>query len=1183
MDTAPRLGHSQRQIAIGQQLHPSSPLYNMGFAFVVAGELDPEAFRRAWGRVAGASPVLRTRVEILSGGTLRPRPAGPAPDPPPTTVLDFRDHADPRAHFLRWARERCGQPLRIDGELVESALVRLGSGHTGWYLNQHHLITDAWSSRLLYGRVAAAYAEELEGGSSSATAGPVDEVAAPAGPPAAVPQAAREHWQGRRERGGRRVSLYGRRASASPVSSKTGGSDSDTSADATSADGISPTGASADGASDPGASDTASTRLTLELDADRSRALDALAREPEFRTLSGELSRFAVFAMLFSTFLHRASGQTEVGFDAPVAGRPTRAAKGSLGVFIELFPFAARVEPGDTFRSVGERCLGEAMAFLRHALPGLGSSSGAEAGNAVLNYIPEAFGPFAGAPVEVEWLHPGHGDSVHALRLQVHDFAGSGRYRLHFDVREAALPERLRRRIPEHFEALLDACLEDPDRPIGSIDVRTEEERRSWARLQATDAHPLPECTVVDRFLEQAGEHPERVALRSAGQAITFGRLREQVEGLAASWAGEGLIPGERVAVYGHRSIPTVAAILALLRARAAFVPLDPSWPAARREQVLRDAGARWLLVDGEVGGDGEAGAQAGPAAPEALPSSLEVRPIPRGATAALPRAALPRPELPRPRLDGLAYLLYTSGSTGRPKGVPVEHAGLADYLEWASRRYVRGEPLTYALFTPLSFDLTLTSLFLPLVTGGTLEIYPRTGGSVDAALLDVVRDNAVDFLKLTPSHLSLLRRLGLEGSRLRRMVVGGENLEAPLAAAVSTQLSDRVEIHNEYGPTEAVVGCIAHRFDPAEDRQGSVPIGAPADHVRIEVLGPEGAPVPEGVPGELWISRHGLARGYHGQPELTAERFPPHPERSGERRYRTGDLVRQVAPGSLEYLGRLDRQVKVSGLRVELGEVEAALASAPGVARCAVVPRRQKPADPRAVSLGGHEDVVRHCVRCGLPSSYPRASLDAEGVCSLCLSYEAIREHARAYFRTLDDLRALFEASRREHDPPYDALVLVSGGKDSTYALCRLVEMGLRLYAFTLDNGYISDGAKANIRRVAARLGVETEFATTPAMAAIFRDSLARFSNVCNGCFKTIYTLALKRAHEMGIPIIVTGLSRGQMFETRLTPEMFRDGRVDPEEVDAAVLAARKAYHRTADEVSRSLDVSLFREDEIF
>jgi acyl carrier protein len=292
---------------------------------------------------------------------------------------------------------------------------------------------------------------------------------------------------------------------------------------------------------------------------------------------------------------------------------------------------------------------------------------------------------------------------------------------------------------------------------------------------------------------------------------------------------------------------------------------------------------------------------------------------------------------------------------------------------------------------------------------------------------------------------------------------------------------------------------------------------------------------------------------------------------------YRTGDLVRFVDPSTLEYLGRIDRQVKISGYRVEPGEIEAALQTHPAVQQCVVsTARLPAPSAARA-------SAIVHCERCGIASNVPGVTFDVANICSICRSFESIEAHAREYFGTLDDLAAIFRESSARHHAQYDCLMLLSGGKDSTYACCQLVSMGLRVYAFTLDNGFLSDQAKANIRRVVDTLGVEHEFASTPAMNAIFKDSLVRFSNVCNGCFKTIYTLGMACARDRGIPIIVTGLSRGQFFETRLTPGLFRDGRFSPAEVDAAVLVARRAYHRIDDEVSRSLDVTMFEDDRIF
>ncbi|MDX1531512.1 MAG: condensation domain-containing protein, partial [Rhodothermales bacterium] len=378
--------------------------------------------------------------------------------------------------------------------------------------------------------------------------------------------------------------------------------------------------------------------------------------------------------------------------------------------------------------------------------------------------------------------------------------------------------------------------------------------------------------------------------------------------------------------------------------------------------------------------------------------------------------------------------------------------------------------------------------------------------------------------------------------------------------------------LYNEYGPTEATVGCVVHRFDPDGDTAASVPIGRPAAQAEVVLLTDALQPVPVGVPGALYVGGPGLARGYLGRPDLTAERFVPHPFRRGERLYRTGDLGRWRPDGTLEYLGRTDEQVKVNGVRIELGEVEAALASVPGVRAAAVAVDRPATAEPD-----------RFCATCGLPSTYPGATFDDAGVCHLCRAFETYEAKARRYFRSMDELRALFDGARAANRSGYDALVLLSGGKDSTYALCRLVEMGVRALAFTLDNGYISDEAKANIRRVTEALGVDHVFGTTAAMNAIFVDSLKRYSNVCHGCFKTIYTLGINEARARGIPFIVTGLSRGQFFETRLTEELFYSDAVDADRIDETVLEARKAYHRVDDAVRRYLDVEALQDDAVF
>ncbi|MEM7356835.1 MAG: condensation domain-containing protein, partial [Acidobacteriota bacterium] len=307
-----------------------------------------------------------------------------------------------------------------------------------------------------------------------------------------------------------------------------------------------------------------------------------------------------------------------------------------------------------------------------------------------------------------------------------------------------------------------------------------------------------------------------------------------------------------------------------------------------------------------------------------------------------------------------------------------------------------------------------------------------------------------------------------------------------------------------------------------------------------------------------------------------TAERFLPHPFEHGQRLYRSGDLARfgRDPDGGLrlEYLGRGDEQVKIRGARIEPGEIEAVLTQHPRLEDCVVLKLDDAPAARADARL---------CSRCGLPSTYPQTELDAAAVCNHCRAFDTYEPRLRRYFGTLDDLRAILDGARDA--PSYDCMALYSGGKDSTYALCQLVDMGYRVLAFTLDNGFISEQAKTNILRVVQALGVDHVFGSTPAMNRIFADSLERHANVCQGCFKTIYTLSTQLAQQKGIPFIVTGLSRGQLFETRLTEDLFSGPDLDSERIDQMVLAARKAYHRTDDAVSRLLDVALFADDAIF
>ena len=1078
------LTKGQQLLWAGQQMNPSAPIYTMAFVFEIETEVDANVFKTSFEHLISECDALRTVVESRDGiPTQRVLDSIDFE----LSTLDLSEEDHPSAAFHSWADNRCAISLQIDRRMFDCPLVRLGPDRSGWYLSQHHIVTDAWSFSLLFEQLDQIYTALRHGR-------PVPETTL--APYAAYVDHEREirvddNLEDRStQMPVEPVLLYG----LNPL--KTG---------------------------------RGSERMTCELGETRSRQLHELAKEPSLQSLTTDLSLFRLFLTAVFAYLYRISGQESITIGAPAHNRVTQAFKHTVGLLTEVYPLSVTIDHDDSFASLYDKVRDASDVFLRSARPGASSAEVNRAVNVVLNYIPSRFGRFDGASVAPQWVHSGHVEPEHHLRLHVTDFSATGNFTVLFDCNRDVLDLEQRRRTVNHFLGVLDAMLADWTQQVSDSSLLTENERLHLGAFNATKAVRGNDKGVVELFERRAKEQPDSIALIAGDSTWTYDAL-DRVTRLVAG----RIEPGSVVGLCLPRSPEAVIAMLGTLRAGAAYVPIDPAWPRDRIQFVVDDAGCSMVVAD------------------ENLSADVEVTPF---------RVLIASGDAARSRVisaGDLAYILYTSGSTGNPKGVMIGHGSLANYATWASDFYDRGRRLTFPLFSPLTFDLTVTSIFVPLISGGTIVVYSETSGTVDLAVQNVFDDDLVDIVKLTPSHLAVVSERDLSGSRISQLILGGEELTTAAANRATEAFAGAVKIHNEYGPTEATVGYMVHTFDPNADREPTVPIGRPTPNMRAHVLGASGRPLPIGVPGDLWLAGVGLARGYLNQPSLTAERFTRNSWVDEERLYKSGDRARLRADGTLEYLGRRDDQVKIRGARVELGEVEAAVARHPEVTASAATVHR------RATATSTSELIF--CSRCGLPSNYPNASFDADGVCNDCRRYDEYADRARVFFKPMVELENLFAASRKDGAANYDCISLLNGGKDSTYALCRLVDMGVNVLAFTLDNGYISEEAKANMLRVCATLGVDHVYGSTPAMNEIFVDSLQRHSNVCNGCFKTIYTLSLQVAREKGIPLIVTGLSRGQFFETRLTADLFTELTVSSDQIDAKVLEARKAYHRVED-----------------
>ncbi|MET8831838.1 amino acid adenylation domain-containing protein [Streptomyces sp. NPDC004610] len=484
-------------------------------------------------------------------------------------------------------------------------------------------------------------------------------------------------------------------------------------------------------------------------------------------------------------------------------------------------------------------------------------------------------------------------------------------------------------RLADWFTRVLATVTATPDIPVSTVEILEPQERDLVLHRWNATATTGTDVGVLDRFLRQAAESPDAVALVAEGVELTYAQLAAEADRVAAGLLAAGVGRESVVGLCLPRGARMIAAILGVWRAGAAYLPMDSGMPAERMAFMLADSGARVVVLDREV--EGTFGVPV-----LRLDELPEGRPVPAPATDPL----------------DLAYVIYTSGSTGTPKGVGVTQGSLANYVASASARLGWSEPgARYALLQAQVTDLGNTVVFASLVSGGQLHVLEHEMVTDPEAVASYLAEHEVDAFKVVPSHLAALTGpAGIE--RLlpaRSVVLGGEAASVGwVRELVTAAAAEGRQVFNHYGPTETTIGVATAELTPD---MGAVPIGSPIANTRFYVLDDTLGPVPVGVTGELYVSGAGLARGYIGRAALTGERFVASPFDAGERMYRTGDLVKWTTEGQLVFLGRADAQVKIRGFRIEPGEIETVLLTHPEVAQAAVVAREDTPGDKRLVA----------------------------------------------------------------------------------------------------------------------------------------------------------------------------------------------------------------------------------------
>ena len=910
------LSLDQERFWFMEQLFPGHAGLNITAATRMRGPLSVPAMAAGLDEIVRRHAAWRTTFPVLDGKPVQR--VGPARHQTLAVIdLSGLPEALCEPEMLRLLGEATAAPFDLEREsLVRSGLVRLGARDHVCLLTVHHLVTDWISSQIAFGELAALYDAFVSGRATALPAPPVQY------PYFAVWQ--REWLQGEVLDG--LVSWWRERLDGFP--------------------------------------------LTLELPTDRPRPAVARMRGGRRSVrASRELSEamrglgrgegatlFMTVLALTAALFHRLSGQERLILGANNANRNRPELEPVLGCFLTQVPFPIDLGGDPTVRELLARVRQSALGSLAHqdlpfgrlveALAPERDPSRQPVIQSLVQVLDGQYSKVELAGVKFEPVDAHDGIARYDLFLTLFEYpdglAGSLEYDA--DLFDATTAERLAELL------LLQArrAAADPELRLSELPVLSEAQAHQALVEWNDTARPLPGWIVPERFAEQARRTPEAAAVISAAGTLTYGELDRLSDELAYRLLAAGVDPGARVALLLGRTPDIVVAILGCWKAGAAYVPLDLDWPAERLAFLLEDSEPAALIHRGDKADRLQAPLSRGSGS--AVGEGPGVRGLARldlDDSAPVVPVALPPPDPGR-----LAHLIYTSGTTGRPKAVMVEHRSLAAMVDWVLD-YGLGPDDRVPHLSRYTFDLSLLEILGPLLTGGACEIVDLD------ELLDP--EGFLSILERSTRVLTvpaLLRRAVIEAresgpgrfARLRTLTSGGDLAPPDLMERMLEAFPD-TDLWVLYGPTEISILCTGHRLSRARSPEHAL-IGRPIANVEARVVDPGGRPVALGVPGELWIGGAGVARGYFRREELTAERFV---EVAGRRFYRTGDLVRQVPGegGELEFLGRIDLQVKIRGIRIEPGEIEAALRDHPGVRDAAVV----------AIPAGSDKQLVAYVV----------------------------------------------------------------------------------------------------------------------------------------------------------------------------------------------------------------------------
>jgi amino acid adenylation domain-containing protein len=896
------LSFAQQRMWFLAQMEPDVAVYNIPAAVRMTGDLQLDALGRSFSEVVRRHEALRTTFVAHDGIPVQVIHEAEVVAIP---VLDLSgwEETERESEAQRLIREEARRPFDLArGPLLRVSLLQLGAEEYVLLLTLHHIVSDAWSTEVLVREITTLYQAYVSGEASGLTE-------------LAVQYADYAAWQREWLQGEvleAQLFYWRRQLGELPEVLEL------------------PTKGPR-----PAVQTYRAGGQALLLSAPQKEAFQALG-QAEGTTL------FITLLAAFQTLLWHYTRQEQVSVGTPTAGRDRVEIEGLIGCFVNTLVMATDLSGDPTFREVLQRVKEVALGAYAHQdvpferlveeLQPERSLSHSPLFQVMLVLQNTRNTQLQLAGVCLDTIELESETVKFDLMLTLTEAEPraekglEGRLGYNTDLFEAETIARM----VGHFEVLVESVLSNPDQRLSELQLLTAAEREQLLGFNQTEMVYPPGETLAQLFEQQAAQTPEAVALVYEGERVSYGELNRRANQLARHLQGLGVGPEVVVGLCIERSPEMVMGLLGILKAGGAYLPLDPAYPAPRLAFMMADAQAQVLLTQQRLlEGLGEQAA-------EVLCLDADWESFTRHGDENLEVEV---------QSANLAYVIYTSGSTGQPKGVMISQQAICNHMRWMQERFPLSAEDAVLQKTPFSFDASVWEFYAPLFAGGRL-VLAQPGGQQDSGyLVQTMATEGVTVLQVVPTLLQMLvQEPGLSECRQLKLVFcGGEILTRGLAGQLQARLSE-VELYNLYGPTEAAIDvtcwpCERETEDEWSEWSG-VPIGRAIANVQLYVLDQALKLAPVGVSGELYIGGAGLARGYHGRPELTAERFVPHPysTEAGARLYRTGDVARYRSDGTLEYVGRVDHQVKVRGYRIELGEVEAALLGSAQVREAAVV-----------------------------------------------------------------------------------------------------------------------------------------------------------------------------------------------------------------------------------------------------